>query len=87
MGVHVTSTFGGFDSAQLDVLQATFDLVCKELGITSEDDEHRARIARAVISLAESGELDTDRLTVHAISRFKEYNRARPRSVDYTAHR
>lgn len=67
-------TFGGFDSAQVAVLQMTFDLACRELGITPSDEEGRARIAKAVISLAKAGQFDPDRLKVHAISRFKEYD-------------
>ncbi|MBS0251033.1 MAG: hypothetical protein JSR78_08200 [Proteobacteria bacterium] len=67
-------SFGGFDSAEVAVLQLTFDLACRELGITPSDEEARARIAKAVISLAKAGQFDPDSLTLHAISRFRDYD-------------
>jgi len=67
------STFGSFDSGQVAVLQTTFDLACKELGVTSADEESRLRVAKAVIALAKVGQFDQERLKVYAISRFKAF--------------
>lgn len=64
-------TFGSFDSAQVAVLQTTFDLACKELGVASTDEESRSRVAKAVIALAKAGQFDPDRLKIYAISRFR----------------
>ncbi|MFA5955210.1 hypothetical protein [Hyphomicrobium sp.] len=67
----MTGTFGSFDSAEVTVLQSTFDFACKELGVGVGDDEGRERIAKTVIALANAGQFDPDRLRASAISRLK----------------
>ncbi len=65
------SLFGSFDSSQVEVLQATFDHVCEELGIDPGDEQSRARVASSVIALAKTGQIDPDCLKVHAVSQLK----------------
>jgi hypothetical protein len=66
-------TFGSFDSGQVAILQTTFDLTCRELGVPSADEVGRSRVAKAVIALAKAGQFDPDRLKVYAISRFRAF--------------
>lgn len=66
-------TFGSFDNAQVAVLQSTFDLACKELGIGPTDEDGRSRVAKAVIALAKAGQFDPDRLRIYAISQFRAF--------------
>jgi hypothetical protein len=61
--------FGSFDNRELEVLQTTFDSICKELNIEPGAGESRSRIAKAIITLAKAGQRDPDRLKVYAISR------------------
>jgi hypothetical protein len=62
---------GTFDSAQLAILQTTFELVCEELGVNASDRSGRERIAEAMMALARAGQYDSDKLKIYAISRFK----------------
>jgi hypothetical protein len=63
--------FGSFDNSQVDVLQTTFDLICRELGIDAADEQGRARIAASVITIAKSGQVDPERLRQQTVSQFK----------------
>ncbi|MFT3733265.1 MAG: hypothetical protein QM780_17910 [Hyphomicrobium sp.] len=67
------ATFGSFDPMQVTALQVSFDHACKELGIPTQDDESRCRIAKAIIALAKTGQVDTERLVASMMPGFKAF--------------
>lgn len=60
---------GVFDSVQLDILQASFDRVCHDLGIAKTDTQNRDSVAEAIMDLARTGQDNHDQLLSFAASR------------------
>jgi hypothetical protein len=55
---------------QIEVLHTAFYLVCAELDVKDEDVEGRERIAKAIIDLGGSGQLDIDCLKIYAEAQY-----------------
>ena len=56
---------------RLAELQVAFDKACMELGIGANDRDRREHLAQLMLSLADSGERDTDVIRAHAVHRLR----------------
>ena len=54
-----------------NVLQAAFDLACKELCISKTDEVSRERVASMMLAFAKYGRLDVEKLKAFAVQQFQ----------------
>jgi hypothetical protein len=60
---------GVFDSAQLAVLQTSFERTCNELGVEKTDVQNRDAVAEAIMDLARVSQYDSELLLNCAATR------------------
>ena len=70
MGVPMKSPTDRYDNEKMNVLQASFNLACKELCISKSDQVSRKRVASMVLAFAKYGNLDVDKLKTFAVQQF-----------------
>ena len=70
MGVPMKSPTDRYDNEKMNVLQASFDLACKELCISKADEVSRERVASMMQAFAKYGRLDVEKLKTFAVQQF-----------------
>ncbi len=58
---------GAFTEDQLKVLRTALNEACADLGIAETDEAARESIAAAILSLANAGQFDPERLQTYAV--------------------
>jgi hypothetical protein len=62
---------GNYRNDENNVLLSTFNVVCEDLGIADADQTQRDRVAGILMSLANSGQHNSELLKTHAIEQFE----------------
>jgi hypothetical protein len=69
-GAAMTFPIGHYDNNQIDVLEAAMKLACRELCISTTDQESRERVASMMMAFAKYGHIDVEKLKTFAVQQF-----------------